>query len=224
MYNSLRAYGLVIMTSFLMACQSDIERSVHSSAASEESSQPVTGKHHYVSGFEPVVGGDIQVVIEIPTGTTAKWEVNKSDGLLHWELKNGKPRVVQYLGYPGNYGMIPRTLLPKDEGGDGEPLDVIVLGPPVERGAVVQAKLIGVLKLLDGGEQDDKLVAVLKDTPFYTLESVSQLDKEFVGITAIIQKWFESYKGSGEMKALGYGDKEEADIILQAAIKAYPEK
>ena len=49
-----------------------------------------------------------------------------------------KPREVKYLGYPGNYGMIPRTLLPKELGGDGDPLDVIVLGPAVERGSCDQ--------------------------------------------------------------------------------------
>ena len=37
-----------------------------------------------------------------------------------WEFRDGKPRVVAYLGYPGNYGMIPRTLLPKEHGGDGD--------------------------------------------------------------------------------------------------------
>ena len=74
-------------------------------------------------------------MIEIPTGTTAKWEVVKPSGELRWEFDQGRPRVVRYLGYPGNYGMIPRTLLPKEEGGDGDPLDVVVLGPAVPRGS-----------------------------------------------------------------------------------------
>lgn len=41
---------------------------------------------------------------------------------MKWEFKKGKPRVVSYLGYPGNYGMIPKTLLSKESAGDGDPL------------------------------------------------------------------------------------------------------
>ena len=54
--------------------------------------------------------GDINVVVEIPTGTTAKWEVVKPSGELNWKFSNGKPRRIKYLGYPGNYGMVPRTI------------------------------------------------------------------------------------------------------------------
>ena len=201
----------------LLACQ----QPPAARGTANDSLQPVTGTHHYVSGYAPVIGEDIQVIVEIPTGTTAKGEVGKSDGLLHWEIENGRPRVVNYLGYPGNYGMIPRTLLLKDAGGDGDPLDVIVLSPPIERGAVVQAKLIGVLKRLDRSEQDDKLIAVLKDTPFYPLDSVTELDQNFNGISLIISTWFENYKGPGEREALGFGDRDEAASILDAAISAY---
>ena len=65
--------------------------------------------------------GLIHFVVEIPAGTNAKWEVDKATGGLHWEQKDGRPRVVQYLAYPGNYGMIPSTSLPYEIGGDGEP-------------------------------------------------------------------------------------------------------
>ena len=78
--------------------------------------------------------GTINVVIEIPAGTAAKWEVDKRDGALRWEIEDGRPRVVRYLGYPGNYGMVPRTLLPEEVGGDGDALDVLVLGPALEHG------------------------------------------------------------------------------------------
>jgi inorganic pyrophosphatase len=54
---------------------------------------------------------NIQAVIEVPTGRTEKWEVDKKDGNLKWNFKKGRPRVLKYIGYPGNYGMFPRTLL-----------------------------------------------------------------------------------------------------------------
>ena len=159
----------------------------------------------------------MNVVVEIPTGTTAKWEVRKEDGFLAWEQKSGKPRVVQYLGYPGNYGMVPRTL-----SGDGDPLDVIVLGPPVQRGAVVPAKLLGVLKFVDRGEEDDKLLAVLADDPLSRAKDIKDLEKgEFVNVATIVSLWFESYKGAGVMMSKGMGDSVEARARLEAAIAAY---
>ena len=115
----------------------------------------------YLNDYQPQLeNGDVNVVVEVPAGTTGKWEVTKPEGELRWEVRDGKPRVVQYLGYPANYGMIPRTLLPKDLGGDGDPLDVVILGNAVPRGSVIPARLIGVMIMIDAGEQDDKLIAV----------------------------------------------------------------
>lgn len=184
--------------------------------------KPISGKFHYVDGYKPLSDLEtIQVVVEIPAGTTQKWEVNKTDGKLHWEVKDGKPRIVQYLGYPGNYGMVPRTLLSYESGGDGDPLDVLVLGPPVERGRVINSKLIGVLNLLDGGEQDDKLIAVMEGTAFYDVKSVEDLRQKFPGVLPIIETWFESYKGPGRLKSSGFSGANEARAILDVAIETY---
>ena len=118
--------------------------------------------------------GNIHAVIEIPAGRTEKWEVDKKDGNLKWNFKKGRPRVLKYIGYPGNYGMVPETLLPKESGGDGDPLDIILLGPPIDRGEVATAKLIGVLKLDDNGEQDDKLIAVQFNSPLKKADSIEE--------------------------------------------------
>lgn len=182
----------------------------------------MAGSLNFLTGYPSKNNdGTINAVIEIPTGSLEKWEVNKSDGSLKWEFKNGKPRVVNYLGYPGNYGMIPRTLLPKELGGDGDPLDVIVLGPAVPRGSIVRVKLIGVLKLLDGGEQDDKLIAVMKDTPMYDLDSIQDLDSKYIGVSRIIETWFVNYKGPGMLSSEGFSEKSEADKILGTSIRAF---
>ena len=140
---------------------------------------------------------------------------------MEWEFKNGSPRVVHYLGYPGNYGMIPQTLLSEASGGDGDPLDVIVLGPAIERGRVVSVKLIGVLRLLDGGEQDDKLIAVSADTMLWTVEDIDALDRDYSGITRILETWFTNYKRPGELESNGFGDAQEAWQLLMEAIKGY---
>lgn len=193
--------------------QAAAERYTHPSAA------------NFLLDYTPLAeDGDIFVVVEIPTGSNAKWEVSKPDGRLRREFRDGKPRVVSYLGYPGNYGMIPRTLLPESTGGDGDPLDVIVLGPAVGRGDVIKAKLVGVLKMRDDGEQDDKLIAVQAGTPLYAVNSIEEMDAAFPGVTQIIEIWFSNYKGRGEMESLGYGSEAQARKILKTAMAAFHDK
>lgn len=168
--------------------------------------------------------GSVRAIVEIPTGTSAKWEVSKDDPkAVYWEYKDGEPRVVNYLGYPGNYGAIPGTALPKELGGDGDPLDVIVLGQAVPRGEIVDVNVIGVLKMLDDGEQDDKLIAVLtQDSPFAHIESMTQLDNEFPAVSQIIDLWFANYKGpDGGMEGLGFEDAESARSVLEAAAENF---
>jgi len=164
--------------------------------------------------------GTINVLVEIPAGTCDKWEV-EDDGVLRWETKDGRPRVVRYLGYPANYGMIPRTLLPEEAGGDGDPLDVLLLGPAVERGSLVPAHLVGVLTLLDGGEQDDKLLAVRDGTPFEGVRDLPALEADFPGVTAILATWFANYKGPGEIEVTGLHDAARAAEILATAERAH---
>ena len=182
----------------------------------------IAGDKSFLTGYAAQnADGTINVVVEIPAGTTAKWEATKPDGRLEWEFKNGKPRVVKYLGYPGNYGMVPQTLLPEELGGDGDPLDVIVLGPTISRGAVVKAKAVGVLKMLDGGEQDHKILVVTKNSPFYAANNLKELREKHQGVIEITEIWFVNYKGPGKIKSLGYGDVDEAGRIIKAAIDAF---
>lgn len=179
-------------------------------------------KVNLLSDFIPLFkNGDVNAVIEIPSGTLEKWELNKTNGEVEWEMVNNNPRIVSYLGYPGNYGMIPRTLLSKEQGGDGDPLDIIVLGPPAERGSVLRCKIIGVLYLLDRGEQDNKLVAVQTNSPLYEINSIGELDEKYIGISEILRLWFTNYKGPGKMESKGFGDKNKALEILISAISEY---
>ena len=166
----------------------------------------------------------IHVVVEIPAGTNDKWEVDKETGVLRWEQKNGQPRVVQYLAYPGNYGMIPRTRLPATHGGDDDPLDVLLLGPAIERGQLVEARPIGVLRLRDGGELDDKIIAVPLTGPFADCRSIDALDERYPGVSTIISTWFGNYKGGGEITVLGYAPPSVALLSITTASRAYDRK
>ncbi len=182
----------------------------------------LAGEKHLVRDYSPLdPSGNINVVIEIPTGSNEKWEVDKTTGELRWEVRNGNSRIVEYLGYPGNYGMIPATLLPKSMGGDGDPLDVLVLGPALARGSIVSARAIGVLSLLDGGEQDDKIIAVMSDSVWGSVTSMEELKREFAGVGNIIEIWFSNYKGPGKMESKGFSEVAHAQKIIRAAIDAY---
>ena len=207
----------------LISCSESIKKdSTEDARVVQKQRYRLTGDKNFLTGYAPnFADDDIQVVVEIPAGTIDKWEVNKADGSMKWEFRNDKPRVVEYVGYPGNYGMIPQTLLPKELGGDGDPLDVIVLGPPVERGSVIKCKLIGVLNLLDRGEQDDKLIAVSTDSPLYTINSLEELNEKYKGILRIVELWFSNYKGPGKMESQGFANKQVATKILNASIEAY---
>lgn len=182
----------------------------------------IVGEQNFLTDYPALLDDDdINVVIEIPAGTTEKWEVNKYDGTLGLEHRNGKPRILDYLAYPGNYGMIPQTLLPQEKGGDGDPLDVIVLGAAIERGSVVKCKPIGVLKLLDRGEQDDKIIAVHEGSPLYEVNGLTELNTNYRGISSILHIWFKNYKGPGKMASQGFDGSAEANRLIQRAAEAY---
>jgi inorganic pyrophosphatase len=184
----------------------------------------IRGEKSYWSGYDPINrDGTYNAVIEIPAGTTAKYETNKETGMLELEQKNGAPRFVQYLGYPVNYGAIPRSVLLKSKGGDGDSVDVLVLGQAVPRGAVVRGRIIGLLSLIDTGEVDDKAVMVMENSPFAKVKSVADLDAKFPGVTAILQTWFTSYKGYGKdgklmLSSTGFKDRAAAIKLIGDAI------
>jgi inorganic pyrophosphatase len=165
--------------------------------------------------------GSVNALVEIPAGTDAKWELRKTDGALVWEIRDGVPRVVRFLAYPANYGMIPRTLLAAEDGGDGDPLDVLVLGPALPRGSVARVRLVGVLRAFDGGERDDKLLAVTASSPFADVHDLAELDTRFPGVTRIVETWFASYKGPGVIETGGFGDAAEAAAMLERAERSY---
>ena len=101
---------------------------------------------------------DFRCVIEIPKGSKVKYELDKQTGLLWLD------RVLHSaVHYPANYGFLPRTYC-----GDGDPLDVLVLGQePVVPLCILRARAIGVLSMSDDKGLDDKIIAVHLDDPEY---------------------------------------------------------
>ena len=177
---------------------------------------------NFFNDFPPInKDGNVNAIIEIPSGTVEKWELNKKYGTIHRDSINGKPRTINYLGYPGNYGMVPKTMLSKEKGGDGDPLDIIVIGEPVDKGSIIKCKIIGVLKLLDRNEKDDKLIALAHNSSLYPINTLEELNEQHHGISEIIEIWFTNYKGPNKMVSLGYSNQEIALEILSSAMEEY---
>ena len=192
-----------------------------------EQQSVLAGEKHLLDGYTTHnTDGTINVVVEIPAGTTAKYEVDHKTGLMVLEQKNGKPRYVQFLPYPGNYGLIPRTIMAREFGGDGDPLDAIVLGDAVARGSVIKARPLGVLLLKDHGEEDSKILMAAEGSPFDTVNSIKELDARFPGVTKILETWFTSYKGvdkngKSPMHSDGIKDRADAVRVIGDAALAY---
>ena len=103
-------------------------------------------------------------VVEISAGTNKKYEYNYSKESFEVEIMNGKERIINYLPYPGNYGFITNTYMDPKIGGDGDALDVLIISESIAQGSEVKINPIGILKLLDGGEEDHKVIAIPKDS------------------------------------------------------------
>lgn len=166
--------------------------------------------------------GTINVVVEIPAGTSEKWEVNEDGTRLVRDFTGDKPRVVDYLPYPGNYGLIPRTLLGTDQGGDGGALDVMVIGPAVPRGQVVRAHAIGVIRVVDRMEQDDKVLAVMEGKTLLDVYDIESLQRRYPGVDEILALWWANAHGKrSKVNLLGTGSRGQANSVIDFAIESW---
>ncbi|MFK7897061.1 MAG: inorganic diphosphatase [Myxococcota bacterium] len=162
----------------------------------------------------------IHVVIENPAGSFEKWEV-QSSGRLVQEFRDGQPVRIPELPWPANAGMIPRTLLSEELGGDREPLDVLVLGDPLERGELVRAVPIALLRVVDRLERDDKIIAVLPGTPYAESESMEELDQAFPGLGEQLAEWYEIARPGSAIEVQGLGSRAAAQLLIAEGALAF---
>jgi len=154
----------------------------------------------------------VNAVIEIPQGSRAKYEIDKPSGLLKLD------RVIySSFYYPANYGFIPRTY-----GDDKDPLDILVLSLiSIQPMCLVEAKVIGVMQMMDGGEADDKIIAVAANDPSINYyNNIEELPKHFF---SEMRHFFEEYKTleNKSVKVEEFGDKNKAMQIVNDAIALY---
>ncbi|MES2303861.1 MAG: inorganic diphosphatase [Gemmatimonadota bacterium] len=157
----------------------------------------------------------VTAVIEIPAGQRNKYELDKELGVYKLD------RVLHSaMHYPGNYGFIPRTL-----GDDHDPLDALVLmTEPVFTGCLVEVRVVGVFKLIDRGEGDEKIIAVPTKDPFAT--SINDLDDLRPHTLREIEHFFQVYKDleGTRTESRGFGDAAEARKLVTNAMAHYASK
>ena len=145
--------------------------------------------------------GFYQSVIEIESGENDKWEVIKKNGKIKVEkIDQEIPRKINYLSYPFNYGIIPQTILTVEDGGDGDPLDVVVLGEKIKRGSVIEINILGSINFIDSGDNDLKIIAIKKNNSiFKNIQDFDDLNNNYAGVIEIIKLWFLNYKGKNKV-------------------------
>ena len=154
----------------------------------------------------------IEVIIEIPKGSRNKYEVDHESGKIFLDRYLFTP-----MAYPADYGFIDNTLAD-----DGDPLDALVITPePVFPGVTVIARPVGVFKMTDEAGGDDKLLCVLDDVRYDSFQDIDDID-DFTKDE--IEHFFVHYKDlepNKEVTGSGWGNRAEAEKILQAALDAY---
>lgn len=153
--------------------------------------------------------GTFNAVIEIPAGTSDKRQYDAATNTFPVDLRHGVPRRIKFLPYPANYGFIPGTRMDKEQGGDGDALDVFVLCAAVPSGTVLEVMPIGVIDLLDAGERDDKVVALPVDPALRTVEAtdISELP---AAARDILVTWLLNYDPEDGAQLLGVRGREGA--------------
>ena len=153
-----------------------------------------------------------EVTIEIPKGSRNKYELDHETGKVYLDRYLFTP-----MAYPLDYGFIDHTLAD-----DGDPLDALVITPePVFPGVIVKARPLGVFKMTDEAGGDDKLLCVLDDVRYDHYQDITDVS-DF--LKDEIEHFFVHYKDlepNKEVTGSGWGDKAEAEAILQASLDAY---
>ena len=157
----------------------------------------------------------ITAVIEIPRGSRNKYELDKDTGYLKLD------RVLySAVHYPGDYGFVPRTLHE-----DGDPLDILVrINEPTFPGCQIEVRPVGVLKMLDRGEPDDKILSVPVNDPFHgEYFDIADMPQHYL---AEIEHFFSIYKDleGKRVQMLGWHKSEVAMTMVMESIARYEAK
>ncbi len=154
----------------------------------------------------------VNAIVEIPEGSRIKYEIDKPSGLIKMDRM-----LFSSMQYPCNYGFIPQTY-----GGDGDPLDILVIThSPLVPLCLVEAIPIGVMRMRDKDEVDDKIIAVAaKDITVCHYKGIADLPEHFI---AELRNFFEVYKQLENRKIIvqDFLDKAAAVEIIRHDLQYY---
>jgi len=150
----------------------------------------------------------VNAIIEISRGSKTKYELDKTTGMLKLD------RVLfSSVFYPANYGFIPKTL-----GDDHDPLDIVVISQcDIVPLCLVLARVIGVMRMIDHGEGDDKIIAVAEDD--VSMNGINDIDQLPPYFNSELQHFFEEYKAL-EHKTVLVEQFQNAEIARQSVVHA----
>ncbi len=156
-------------------------------------------------------GGFVNVVVEIPTGSSHKIEWNRDLAVM--QLDRVEPAI---FAKPTNYGFIPQTL---DE--DGDELDALIItDEPLPTGVFLEAKIIGVMRFEDDGEVDDKIIVVPADdrNTGNAINAIEDLPQQLMKQIEFHFTHYKDLKKPGNTTVKGFGGKDEAKSIIHASV------
>jgi inorganic pyrophosphatase len=157
----------------------------------------------------------INVIVEVPKGTRNKYEYSKTNGVIKLDRVLYSP-----LHYPGDYGFIPQTYFEDDD-----PMDVLVMmNAPTFSGCLIEARPVGMFKMIDGGETDYKVLAVPATDPAF--DGISVLEDVPAHFPREVQHFFMVYKQlqGADVSNEGWVNVEDTRKAIQDAMAAYKTK
>jgi len=164
----------------------------------------------------PDVPEELYAVIEIPKGSRNKYEYSKDLGTYMLDRVLPSPQH-----YPGEYGFIPQTLYD-----DGDPMDIIVLmDDQTFPGCIIEARPVGLMRMVDGGEKDDKILAVPREDRRY--DDIQDIEDVPTHTKKEIAEFFRTYKNLQEGKNVqvnGWDGKQAAIKATKHSVKLYKRK
>ncbi len=165
--------------------------------------------------ISPGTSDSMNVIIEIQKGSKNKYEIDKKTGLIALDR-------VMHTGqdYPFDYGFVPQSLWL-----DGDPLDIVLLTTyPLLPGVLVTARPVGVMHMVDDGEQDEKIIAVPTHDPRF--DKIHDLGDVNPHTLKEIEHFFLTYKNLQEkhVQINGFGAKDKAILAFDQSLKLYTEK
>jgi inorganic pyrophosphatase len=157
----------------------------------------------------------MNVIVEINKGSNNKYEIDKKTGLIALDRAMHTAQA-----YPFDYGFVPQSLWH-----DNDPLDVVLLTTfPLFPGILVRARPVAVIRMVDGGEADEKVIAVPVDDPRF--DSIKDMDDVNAHTLKEITHFFTTYKKlqNKEVEINGIEGRESAEQVFEEGLKLYSDK